>query len=280
MTERTEVPVCYRHPKRPTRLRCTECDRPICVDCSHDAAVGQRCPDHAGSTGRHRVVDARRVTGRVSGFDGAPFVKWTMIVTVGIYIVSQFSGAGEALYRNLQHSNPEIGEGELWRLVTSALLHAQTIMHILFNMYALYLFGPALERRVGSVPFAGLYVASAASGGAAVFLFGEPFTRAVGASGAIFGLFGAWLFVSWRMRESIRGRAQFNQLAVLLAINLALPFIIPRIAWQAHLGGLAAGVAIAAAWSQWAVGSDRPEQRRTMIAVGVILISVALVLLY
>jgi membrane associated rhomboid family serine protease len=289
MTERTAAPVCYRHSDRPTRLSCTECGRPICVECSHDAAVGQRCPKHAKSEGRHRVVDAHRGTGRVAGFAGAPFVKWTMVVTVGIYIVSRlsdsavdrgFSDLSNWLYSNLSHSNPAVADGELWRLVSSALLHSpNSIMHILFNMYALYIFGPALEQRVGSLPFAGLYMASAAAGGAFVFLLGEPNVFAVGASGAIFGLFGSWLYVSYRMRGSITGRAQFNQLAVLLGINLALPLFIPNIAWQAHVGGLIGGISIAWAWSRWAVGSDRPELRRTIIAAGVLLISVALVIL-
>lgn len=289
MTERTEAPACYRHPNRPTRLSCTECGRPICVECSHDAPVGQRCPEHAKSEGRHRVIDARRTTGRMAGFEGAPFVKWTLIVTAAVFIVSFVSDAGSDrrfsdlthwLYDNLAHDNRAVADGELWRTVTVVLLHSKsTLFHILFNMYALYVFGPSLERRVGSVPFAGLYVASAAAGSALVFLLADPNTIAVGASGAIFGLFGSWLYVSYRMRDSMAGRSQFNQLAVLLAINLALPLFIANIAWQAHVGGLIGGIAISWAWSQWAVGSQQPETRRTMIAGGVLLISIALVLL-
>lgn len=292
MDERVTTPVCYRHPDRPTRVSCNECDRPICVECTHDAVVGQKCPEHARNTGRHRVIDARRTTGRFAGFNGAPFVKWTVIVTVGIYLLSTLSDmAAEGstseltirLYTNLWHDNRALADGELWRMLSHALLHSRgSFMHILFNMYALYLFGPELERRVGSVAFAGMYAASAAAGSAATFLIGDlAMGPAVGASGAVFGLFGAWLFVSWRMRHSPRGRAQFNQLAVLLAINLALPFIpqFSNIAWQAHVGGLIGGLFIAWAWSQWAVGSDRPEARRTMVALGVLLISAALVVL-
>ena len=289
MTERTEAPACYRHPNTPTRLSCSECGRPICVDCSRDAPVGQRCPEHAKSEGRHRVIDARRTTGRMAGFDGAPFVKWTLMVTVAVFIVSRVSDMGSDrgfsdltvwLYGNLAHDNRAVADGELWRTVTVALLHSRgSLFHIGFNMYALYVFGPALERRVGSMPFAGLYVASAAAGSALVFLLADPNTVAVGASGAIFGLFGSWLYVSYRMRDSMAGRSQFNQLAVLLAINLALPLFIPNIAWQAHVGGLIGGIAISWAWSQWAVGSQQPETRRTMISGGVLLISIALMLL-
>ncbi len=279
MEEKVATPVCYRHPDRPTRLACSECERPICVECSTDAAVGQKCPDHARVEGRHRVVDARRTTGRFANLDGAPFSKWTMFVTVGIYVIGFLVPAiadwmagtrvpgGLIPNGNLEHNNAALADGEVWRMVTHALLHSRTsLMHILFNMYALYVFGPALERRVGSLPFAGLYLASAASGSAAAFFLGEPNMIAVGASGAIFGLFGAWLYVSWRLRNTIAGRAQFNQLAVLLAINLALPLFIPFIAWEAHVGGLVGGMAVAWGWSTFAVGSSNPEQRRVIVA--------------
>ena len=289
MEERITTPVCYRHPDRPTRLSCSECGRPICADCSHDAAVGQKCPEHAKSSGRHRVIDARRTTGVVGGLNGAPVVKWTMIITIAIYGLSRLSdmatslGASDLtvwLYTNLPHDNRALADGELWRMLSHALLHSRgSIMHILFNMYALYVFGPILERRIGSVAFLGMYAAAAAAGSAVAFLLGPPDMVAVGASGAVFGLFGAWLYVSWRLRRSPQGRAQFNQLSVLLAINLALPLFIPNVAWEAHVGGLAGGMGIAWAWSRWAVGSDRPEARRTMVAIGFLLISVALVVL-
>jgi len=289
MSERVATPVCYRHPDRPTRLSCTVCERPICVECSHDAAVGQRCPEHARNEGRHRGVDARRGRGRFAAVADTPFVKWTMIVTVGIYALSYLSdfgadrGASDLtvwLYNNLAHHNASLADGELWRMVTHALLHSRgSLMHILFNMYALYLFGPTIERRVGSNAFAGMYIGSAAAGSAAAFVLGDPNMVAVGASGAIFGLFGAWLYVSWRLRSSPQGRAQFNQLAVLLAINLALPFIIPNVAWEAHVGGLVGGLLIAWSWSRWAVGSANPESRRTALAVVVLVVSIAIVTL-
>ena len=271
MEDRVTTPVCYRHPDRPTRVSCSECDRPICVECTHDAAVGQKCPEHARGKGRHRVIDARRLTGRSSGFNGAPFVKWTIVVTVAIHLVGFASlESRDWLFGNLQHDNVALANGELWRMLTHALLHSQSsLFHILFNMYALYLFGPTLERRVGSGAFAGLYVAAAAAGSAAAFFLGPATMRAVGASGAVFGLFGAWLYVSWRLRHSVQGRSQFNNLAVLLAINLALPLFIPNVAWQAHVGGLAAGLVMAWAWGVWAVGSESPEARR-MIVAGVV----------
>ena len=294
MDEKVGATVCYRHPNRPTRLSCTECNRPICIDCSIDASVGQKCPECAAPVGRARVIDARRTTGRRSGFTGAPVTRFLVLVTVAIYLLEflspEFSRfiSGQA-FRNtvtgaifyepgiFEHVNASLAQGEYWRMATHALLHAST-MHILFNMYALYLFGPELERRVGSVPFAFFYVAAAAGGSAAAYLLGPITMIAVGASGAIFGLFGAWIYVSWRMRHTPAGQAQFRQLSVLLAINLALPLFIPNVAWQAHVGGLVFGAAMAAVWGAFAAGKPQAEQRRSAIAAAFLAIAILAVM--
>lgn len=136
--------------------------------------------------------------------------------------------------------------GESYRLVSAAFLHAG-LTHLLFNMWALYALGVELERRVGGLPFVALYVAAAVGGGAAYQLFGGD-APVVGASGAIFGLFGSWLAVAWRARGSAAGRAGLRQMVTLLGINLALPLFIPGIAWQAHLGGFAVGVVVTGVW--------------------------------
>ena len=274
MTDPTQAPtVCYRHSDRPTRLACSECGRPICVECSHDASVGQKCPECSKPPGRYKVINARNTTGRQAGLTGAPVTTAILIIAVAIHIIQFVSpDAREWLYPNLQHDNAALAVGELWRMVTHAFLHSQSsIFHILFNMYILYALGPELERRVGSAPFALFYAAAAAAGSAAAFYLGPPAMIAVGASGAIFGLFGAWFYVGWRTRHTPAGRARFNQLGVLIAINLVLGFAVPGIAWQAHLGGLVAGLLIAWAWAHLAVGKSQPEVRRSLIA-GVVLI--------
>jgi membrane associated rhomboid family serine protease len=260
MEEHVSTTVCYRHPNRPTGLSCTECGRPICGECSRDAPVGQRCPECAKPEGRHRVIDARRVIAGPS-FQTSPVTFTLIAVNVAIFVLTFFNAA--------------IAAGEWWRILTSAFLHAN-VTHILFNMYALYLFGPRLEQQVGSSAFASLYLASAAGGGAASFLFGPLNQAGVGASGAIFGLFGAWLFVAYRLRATPAGRAMFNQLIVLLLINLALPFIIPSIDWRAHVGGMATGAAIAALWGQFARGRPSARLIRTLIG-GATLVAMILV---
>ena len=277
MDERTGTTVCYRHPDRPTRLSCSSCGRPICVECSRDAAVGQKCPECAKPTGRHRVVDARRALGPPT-MATAP-VSFTIIgIAVAAFLLGMASDQFrvETLVRFAQY-NAAIAAGDWWRVFTSAFLHAN-VTHILFNMYALYLFGPRMEQEVGSVPFAGLYFASAAGGGALSYLLGPAGGVSVGASGAIFGLFGAWLFVSYRIRHTPAGRAMFNQLGILLAINMALPLIIRNIDWRAHVGGLLVGVAIAALWARFAAGQPDARRIRTSIAAAAIVLLVILVI--
>ncbi len=161
--------------------------------------------------------------------------------------------------------NRVVAAGEWWRLLTAGFLHAD-IAHVLFNMMALYILGPHLEREVGSVAFASLYFASMLAGGSAFYLL-NPDGVAVGASGAIFGLFGAWLAVAFRNRHTAWGRSGLNQLLVLLGINLALPLFIPRIAWEAHLGGLAAGLVIASLWTLPGLRGRGRSGRRALVGL-------------
>lgn len=278
MDERIETTTCYRHPDRATRLRCSRCERPICAECSHDAAVGQLCPECARPEGRHRVVTARQALAGPS-FQTTPVSFSLMAVTVAIFVMGFLSTETEReLLIRFASVNFLIEQGEWWRVLTAAFLHGG-LMHIFFNMYALYLFGPRLELQVGSMPFALLYFSSAAGGGAVSYLLGPTEQVAVGASGAIFGLFGAWIFVAWLMRRSAQGRAMFNQLGVLLAINLALPLLVPNIDWRAHVGGLVTGVVIAAAWSKLAVGRPDAVRIRSVVAAASFVAVLALIIL-
>ena len=258
--EEHDVTTCYRHPNRPTRLSCSSCGRPICVECSRDASVGQKCPECAAPAPGARVVHARQTIGRPS-FQTSPVSFVIIAVTVVIFVAGYFSPQADRwLFNTFAQANFLVASGEWYRIVTAALLHAG-LLHIGFNMYALYLFGPRLEQQVGGPAFAALYVASAAAGGTAAYAFGPLQQVAIGASGAIFGLFGAWMFVAWKMRHTPGGRTMFNQLGILLAINMALPLFVGGIAWTAHLGGFAAGVLIAWLWSAFAVGKPNARSR-------------------
>lgn len=270
MSDSRTVPVCYRHPDRQTYLSCSDCGRHICPDCSHDAPVGQKCPECVRAAGGQRVVNARSINARPS-FRSSPVVFSLIAINVVIYLIGLTSAETEArLVFDYAARGELIEAGEWWRGLTAAFLHGGT-MHILFNMYFLYIFGPRLERQVGSVAFSGIYLASAAGGSLATYLFGPPDTWSIGASGALFGLFGAWLYAAYRQRGSAAGSAMFNQLGAILLINMALPLFIPNIDWRAHLGGLATGIVVAFLWEQLAARRNNSRQMRAVIAFAVLL---------
>lgn len=196
-------------------------------------------------------------------------------VAVVFYLLTNLGDAGDGFVENLAQVNFLIGDGEWWRVFTPIVLHA-TFYHLLFNMWALWILGPQIERGVGSWAFVTAYLASAGMGGAFVFLLNDPRTVAVGASGAIFGLFGIWFNFALRRRDTIQGRMLLRQIVFLLLLNAALPLIITNIAWQAHLGGLIAGFVIGELWSR--VRRPQTEMARVAVAGAVAVLSVVIVL--
>lgn len=269
--------VCYRHPDRATRVSCSECNRPICVECMHDAAVGQKCPECARHEGRGRVIQARAVVAGPTRRT-APVTIGLIAVNVIIYLLGELvPELGRRFLIDGAQVNVLVESGEWYRAFSAMFLHG-SLMHILFNSYALWIFGPVLERRFGSLSLAALYLGSGLTGGAVFYLVGEPFVRAVGASGAIFGLFGALLAASYRQRHTPAGRAVFGQLGILLAINLALPLFVPNIAWEAHVGGLVAGALIAASWDRIPRRARNAVAIRVAFALGVAVAAVLLLL--
>ncbi|MDO5495702.1 MAG: rhomboid family intramembrane serine protease, partial [bacterium] len=154
---------------------------------------------------------------------------------------------------------PVLGETQPWRFLTSAFLHVG-IWHIFLNMYAMYLVGPTLETILGRARYLTLWVLSAIGGSVAVLALADPegrswFTPVAGASGAVFGLFGALALAMRRMKRSD------SQILVIIGINVVLGFVIPGISWQGHLGGLVVGAALAGAYL------FAPKERRTVVAV-------------
>ncbi len=273
----TTVPVCYRHPDRVTGLSCSRCGNPICAECSRDNAVGQLCPTCAAPSDRHRVISGSQVFGRPT-FQTAPVSFSIMAITVAIFIGGMLSVDLDVWFTNtFAQANWLVAAGDWWRVFSAALLHASWL-HLGFNMYALYLFGPRMEQQVGSAPFAALYLAAAGAGGLVSYLLGPLEQVSIGASGAVFGLFGAWIFVAWKMRKTPGGRSMFTQLFVLLAINVVIS-LSPGIDGFAHLGGFLAGLGIAALWSVLAVGKANAVGIRLAIAGAVVAIDLAAVLL-
>ena len=238
--------------------------------------MGQKCPECAAPEGRHRVVSRAEI--RRETRSGSPVAFLLIVVNVVVFFAGQFDPSlGRRLLIEFAHHPLLVDAGDWYRVATAMFLHGG-LMHILFNSYALWLFGPALERRFGSVSFASLYLAAGLAGGALYQVVGrEQF--AVGASGAIFGLFGALLAATYRQRHTPAGRPLFSQLVVLLGINLALPFIVPNIAWEAHIGGLAAGMAIATTWDRIPITGAGAVPRRVAVSAAVMVVAAVAVLL-
>jgi membrane associated rhomboid family serine protease len=265
-----DVPTCYRHPGRETYIRCNRCDRPICPDCMIPASVGFQCPECVRE-GSRSVREARTVFGgRVS--DNPGWVSRAIVAgTVLVYLLQQVPELRIVDRLALTAYYPPYDDplgvvaGDWYRLGTVALVHSG-IFHLLLNMYALWVFGPPLEAALGRVRFALLYVVSALGGSAASYAFNDVGTVGVGASGAIFGLFAAHLVISRRVGRDA------SQLWVLLAINVAAGFLIPRIDWRAHVGGLVVGAALTAIYAY------APRARRTTVHVVGALVVTALVL--
>ncbi|MDQ0693339.1 rhomboid family intramembrane serine protease [Arthrobacter sp. W4I7] len=244
-----QVPVCPRHPDRPSYVRCQRCGRPACPDCQRAAAVGFQCIDCVNET-RRTTPEVRTVYGGAATA-GKPLVTYGIIAACVLVYVLQWIIPGQAVYEQFAYNNvfatPKYGAFEPWRMLTAAFLHSpDSVLHIVLNMYTLWIFGQALEPLLGRIRFLALYLISAIGGSVGYLLLnpllvpGQGLVGVVGASGAIFGLFGAMLLVQRQRGGDTR------QLWVLIAINGVIGFLIPQIAWQAHLGGLVTGALCAA----------------------------------
>ncbi|HVB45273.1 MAG TPA: rhomboid family intramembrane serine protease [Streptosporangiaceae bacterium] len=261
------APTCFRHPNRETYVSCVRCGRPACPDCLRSAAVGQQCVECV----RQANSAARRPTGRFGGrVTSRPVVTWTLIgLNVLVYLAELVSQ--NAVINNGEMFGYGVAVGQWYRLITSAFLHYPPgsgfgLTHILFNMWALYVVGPALEQILGRGRFIAVYLVSALAGSVLFYLIAAPGAAAIGASGAIFGLFGSWFVLAKRLRMDSR------QVVLLIVLNLVITFLVPGIAWQGHVGGLAAGAALTAAY----VYAPRPS--RTLVQVGATIGIVALLI--
>ncbi|WP_410819477.1 rhomboid family intramembrane serine protease [Micromonospora sp. 050-3] len=288
------TPVCYRHPGRETYVRCSRCDRPICPDCMRDAAVGHQCPEcvnegrrsvrpartafGGGTAGRHGYVTKALIAVNVlfllvsiasarggdaavggSGFGGlmggsTPLTEWGAVL--GRAYLSDYTLGG-------------IAEGQWYRLVTAMFLH-YGVLHLLLNMWALWVLGRSLEANLGRVRFAALYLIAGLGGNVAAYLFSSPRAATVGASTAVFGLFAALIIIERRLGRDI------SRIIPILVINLVFTLAVPGISIPGHLGGLVVGALMAL------VLAYAPRGRRTLVQVAggalILLILLALVL--
>jgi membrane associated rhomboid family serine protease len=182
------------------------------------------------------------------------YVTWAIIaINVAVFIadaslggfstIDLISSGGPLVDAGAVARDP-VANGEWWRLITSAFLHLGPL-HLAFNMYLLWLFGPVIEQLYGHLEFVVLYLLCAL-GGSVLTIVAAPDTAAAGASGAIFGLFGLAFVVS-RRRHLLLGpqaRGILSQAGGLLVLNLIITFAVPFISWTGHVGGLLVGALI------------------------------------
>jgi membrane associated rhomboid family serine protease len=232
---------CYRHPNRETGVSCSNCGRPICPECMTSTPVGMRCPECARQTTKVRVGQ-----GAFSPSVGKMPATIALIgINVIVFLIELAGGGagslngGGTVIHDAGLRGPEVAGGDWWRVITGGFLHAG-FLHLLLNMYVLYIAGSILEPGIGTPRFLGIYFVSLIAGSLGALIV-DPNSLTVGASGAIFGLMAAVIVVA-RGRGVEQLATQFGFFVVL---NLVLTFSISGISVGGHVGGLIGGMVAA-----------------------------------
>lgn len=232
--------VCYRHPDRQSFVLCQRCGRTICGECQTPAAVGVICPECM----KEQRASAPRTRPRIlSRSSDRPVVTLGIIAVTALVFVLQLVTGGwltQQLWFAGAYVIPDytLANGfQPWRMLTAVFAHSTGfILHVALNMYTLWIFGQALETLLGRGRFLALYLIAGFGGSLGVLALSNPLAPVVGASGAIFGLMGAFIVIQRRMGGNMTG------LLVLVGINLVIGFIPGiNVSWQAHLGGFVVG---------------------------------------
>lgn len=258
--------VCYRHPDRQSWVLCQRCGRTICPECQTQAAVGVHCPECIAEARASQPARPSRVVRAMRRGGSAPVVtRALMLLTALVFVLQQLV---PGLTQQLTFY-PLFTPVAPWSLLTAVVAHAGFI-HLGVNMLSLFLFGPTLEQMLGRVRFLALYALAGLGGSVAVMLL-EPRGGVLGASGAIFGLFGAFFVIM----RGLGGNT--TQLLVVIALNLGLGFFVANVSWQAHLGGLLVGTLVAFVFMR----TRRVQQRtaQVLLVCGIAVLLVAIVVL-
>lgn len=279
------APVCYRHPGRETYVRCTRCDRPICPDCMRSAAVGQQCPECVAEGRRSQRPVRTAFGGSAAGREGyvtkALIAINVLVAVIGAAVAGGGALLGQGLFTSaswvqavgavvgpsvtltkgndvllgafpaLGQVYPGIEDGGIYRLITAMFIH-YGLIHLLLNMWALWVLGRNLEAVLGPVRFLGLYLLAGLGGNVAAYVI-SPNSLGAGASTAIFGLFAAFFIILRRLGRDT------SAIVGVLVVNLVLTFTISNISIAGHLGGLVTGAMVAA------VLAYAPRARRTLV---------------
>ncbi|MGW4999039.1 rhomboid family intramembrane serine protease [Streptomyces hydrogenans] len=267
MDTQSGPPHCYRHPGTETGIRCTRCEKPICPECMISASVGFQCPDcvrtgsgtgHAADANQARTLAGSRVRTDdrlvTKVLIGICVLVYGLVLILGDRFVDELVLIGYA-YNPLLGEVVGVADGEWYRLLTATVLH-QEPWHILFNLLGLWVIGGIVEPELGRSRYALLCLLSGLSGSVLAYVVAAPNQPSLGASGIVYGLIGAWVVLARRRRHDMRPVVLF------VALSLLMTFTRPGISWEAHVGGLVAGVLVTYAL----VGA--PRSRRELIQYG------------
>jgi membrane associated rhomboid family serine protease len=249
---RQVIPRCYRHPDRETYITCQRCGRPICPDCMRSASVGFQCPDCI-KEGRATQRQPRTAYGAMIRNPG---IVTNVLIGLNVAVFVLIHATGGAPSRSSIGSDwllrfwllpwqppgspyDSVAGGSYWQLVTAMFTHVD-VLHILLNMVSLWVVGTQLEYLLGRWRYLAVYLASGFAGNVLVYLVSSDRNPSLGASGAIFGIFGCLIVLAMRLGANV------SQMLVVLGLNLVFTFQFPNISWEAHIGGLAAGLALGA----------------------------------
>jgi membrane associated rhomboid family serine protease len=245
------TPVCFRHPDRETYLRCHRCERSICTDCMIPAAVGHQCPECVRGGAKEVRQPRTAAGGRIHSRQGMVTIG-LIALNVLMFGLQQLIGPAFTVRLELlgiagssaatpSAVNIGVANGEWYRLVTAMFVH-ENVAHIGLNMLSLWWIGVPVEARLGRLRYFLTYMVCGIGASAVSFAFMGRYDASLGASGAIFGLLGVLAVMAYREKLDMR------PIVVVIVLNLAFSFSVPGIDWHDHLGGLACGLLMGAAF--------------------------------
>ncbi len=272
------IEVCYRHPDVQTRVHCTRCERPICPDCMIPAPVGFQCPECVEEARREfRKGPGRPLRGGIS-------VTKALLVAIAIpFVIEIVVGGPQALFNPSAKllfdlgamAPPAVANGQFWRLFTAMFLHAG-LLHVALNAYFFWLFGRMVESVYGRTWMLLIYLVSGFLASVASYAFGPVIALAVGASGAISGVFGAFIAYNYRRRHVAANAANLRMALTVIVLNAFIAVVYSSIDWRAHVGGLVAGFALGYLADDAVPARQRAVARfagvATLVALGIALV--------
>ena len=259
------IEVCYRHPDVQTRVHCTRCDRPICPDCMIPAPVGHQCPECVEQARRDfRSGPGRALRGGVSATNA-------LLVAIAIpFVIEVILGGPQALFNPSAEILFDMG-------AMQPIAVAAGLLHVALNAYFFWLFGRMVEASFGRTWMVLIYVVAGFLASVASYAFGPVTTLAVGASGAISGVFGAFIAYNYRRREHAMNAANLRLALTVIVLNAIIAIGYSSIDWRAHVGGLVAGFALG-----YLADSSGPARQRAVVRFAgvatLVVIGIALVL--